>query len=103
MLELNKELKWAISAQIVVEGKAKIKYKRGELENFINEIESCFTDPKQIGEAMMVLNYIVMERKVKVENGEILLFSEKFPKGKVGPSWIIKGNPELCNLLARLI
>lgn len=102
MLELNKELKWAISAQIVVEGKTKIKYKRGELENFINEIEN-FTDPKQIGEAMMVLNYILMERKVKVQEGEILLFSEKFPKGKVGPSWIIKGNPELCNVLAKLI
>ncbi len=102
MLELNKELKWAISAQIVVEGKPKIKYKRGELENFINEMES-FTDPKQRGEAMMVLNYIITERKVKVENGEILLFSEKIPKGKVGPSWIIKGNPELCNLLAKLI
>lgn len=102
MLELNKELRWAISAQIVVEGRQKIKYRRGELEKFMEEIEN-FTDPKQRGEAMMVLNYILLERKVKVQDGEILLFSEKFPKGKVGPSWIITGNPELCNLLEKLI
>ncbi len=102
MLELNKELKWAISAQIVVEGKAKIRYKRDELENFINKMEN-FADPKLKGEAMLVLNYILTERKVKVQDGEILLFSEKIPKGKVGPTWKIVQNPKLCNLLEELV
>lgn len=102
MLELNKELKWAISAQIVVEGKAKILFKRNELENFIKEI-GAFTESNQKMEAMMVLNYIIEGRKVKVEDGKILLFSEKIPRGKVGPSWVITENPELCKILAKLI
>lgn len=98
MIELNKEIKWGISAKIKEKERTKIALKRGEAET-LKETLKDFTDP----ETVLVLNYLLMERKVELDDGKILLFSEKRPQGKVGPSWIISGNPNLYELVAKLI
>lgn len=98
MIELNQEIKWEISAKIKEEERSKITFKRGEVEN-LKEALNDFTD----AETVLTLNYILMERKVKLEDGKILLFSEKRPQGKMGPSWVISGNPKLYELVAKLI
>lgn len=118
MLERNKEVKQEVSAKIMIEGKTKIKYRRGELEKLIKKLEEIkesevIKDPKDFEgikkaisekvEATMLLSCLLTGKKVILTNGEILLFTDKDLKGRISPDWIIKENPELCGVLAELM
>lgn len=99
MLELNKELKWQICAEVEIKGKKKKNiFKRTE-ENWIMERLEEFTD----ADVTALRICLFMGRKVKVADGEILLFFRNQPLGKVGPGVTITNNPQLCQILEELV
>lgn len=102
MLELNEEMEWKISAQVTFEGKTKIKYMQGEAKRLKEKLKE-FTDPNQRIEAMLLLDCLQTGSRVILSNGEIWLFTDKNPKGKIGPNWIIKENPKLYEVIPELL